>query len=68
MDGFAGLVKLLTGAQGVWDEVASEARQCIYFANHSSHLDSLVLWAALPPALRARVRPAAARDYWGQPG
>jgi len=69
MDWFAGLVKLLTGVQGVPHEVASEARQqCIYFANHSSHLDSLVLWAALPPALRARVRPAAARDYWGKPG
>jgi len=69
MDWFAGLVKLLTGVKGVWHEVASEAReQRIYFANHSSHLDSLVLWAALPPAQRARVRPAAAKDYWGKPG
>ncbi|MDB4972799.1 MAG: Phospholipid/glycerol acyltransferase [Myxococcaceae bacterium] len=69
IDWLAALVKLLTGVEGVPHELASEARpQRIYFANHSSHLDSLVLWAALPPALRARVRPAAARDYWGKPG
>src|SRR5215208_4426332 len=38
--------------------------QCIYFANHSSHLDFVVLWAVLPKDLRARTRPVAARDYW----
>lgn len=36
----------------------------IYFANHSSHVDTLVLWAALPNELRANTRPVAARDYW----
>lgn len=38
--------------------------QRIYFANHSSHLDAIVLWASLPPRIRPRVRPVAARDYW----
>ena len=38
--------------------------QCIYFANHGSHLDFIVLWAVLPGDLRARTRPVAARDYW----
>ncbi len=38
----------------------------IYFANHSSHLDTLVLWAALPHECRSRLRPAAAADYWGR--
>src|SRR5918993_2351338 len=38
--------------------------QCIYFANHGSHLDFVVLWAVLPRDLRARTRPIAARDYW----
>jgi 1-acyl-sn-glycerol-3-phosphate acyltransferase len=32
--------------------------------NHSSNLDFPVIWAALPPALRARTRPIAAKDYW----
>lgn len=36
----------------------------IYFANHSSHLDFTTIWAALPKAARARVRPVAGRDYW----
>jgi 1-acyl-sn-glycerol-3-phosphate acyltransferase len=38
--------------------------QCIFFANHGSHLDFVVLWAALPRELRDRTRPVAARDYW----
>jgi 1-acyl-sn-glycerol-3-phosphate acyltransferase len=37
---------------------------CVFFANHSSHLDFATLWAALPPAQRRRVRPVAGRDYW----
>lgn len=36
----------------------------IYFANHSSHLDFVTIWAALPAEIRARARPVAARDYW----
>jgi 1-acyl-sn-glycerol-3-phosphate acyltransferase len=40
------------------------ARQSIYFANHSSHLDTVVLWASLPSDLREKTRPVAARDYW----
>jgi 1-acyl-sn-glycerol-3-phosphate acyltransferase len=36
----------------------------IFFANHSSHLDFLTIWAALPAARRARTRPVAGRDYW----
>jgi len=39
----------------------------IYFANHASNLDFVVIWAALPEALRARVRPVAAADYWQGP-
>ena len=37
---------------------------CIFYANHSSHLDFAVLWAALPAAWRERTRPVAGRDYW----
>jgi 1-acyl-sn-glycerol-3-phosphate acyltransferase len=36
----------------------------VYFANHSSHLDFVVLWSSLPPEIRARTRPVAAQDYW----
>jgi 1-acyl-sn-glycerol-3-phosphate acyltransferase len=65
-DWLAGLVRALTGVQALWRGVEPDARQRIYFANHSSHLDALVLWSALPPSLRSRARPVAARDYWGR--
>lgn len=59
------LVKFLVGAYPRWIGSAPSTAQRIYFANHSSHLDAIVLWAALPPELRRRTRPVAARDYWG---
>jgi 1-acyl-sn-glycerol-3-phosphate acyltransferase len=59
-----GFIKLLIGAQARWIGCAPASKQRIYFANHSSHLDTLVLWAALPQELRACTRPVAARDYW----
>ena len=39
-------------------------RDRIYFANHTSHLDALVIWSLLPPDVRMLTRPVAARDYW----
>lgn len=60
----AGLIRLLTGAQARWIGCAPEARQRIYFANHTSNLDGPTIWASLPTTLRNRTRPIAARDYW----
>jgi 1-acyl-sn-glycerol-3-phosphate acyltransferase len=62
------LVRLLVGAYPRWIGAAPTASQRIYFANHSSHMDTVVLWAALPAALRANTRPVAAKDYWDRPG
>lgn len=58
------VARLITGAQGHWKGCPPEALQRIYFANHQSHLDWVLIWAALPSELRARTRPIAARDYW----
>ncbi len=58
------LTRLLVGAYPHWQGCAPSARQRIYFANHTSHLDTIVIWASLPPALRPHVRPVAAKDYW----
>ena len=58
------IARLLTGAQGHWKGCPPEATQRIYFANHQSHLDWVLIWAALPRELRVRTRPIAARDYW----
>jgi 1-acyl-sn-glycerol-3-phosphate acyltransferase len=60
----AAFVRILCGAQAYWQGIAPDQRQRIYFANHTSNLDALVLWAALPPELRELTHPVAARDYW----
>lgn len=60
----AAAVKLLSGVRVLWLDSRPDTRQRIYFANHSSHLDAVVIWAALPPAVRAVTRPVAAQDYW----
>jgi 1-acyl-sn-glycerol-3-phosphate acyltransferase len=58
------LARLITGAQGHWHGCPPKAEQRIYFANHQSHFDWVLIWAALPHDLRAVTRPIAARDYW----
>lgn len=62
------LVRTLVGAYPRWIGSAPSANQRIYFANHTSHMDTVVLWAALPGSLRANTRPVAAKDYWGGGG
>jgi 1-acyl-sn-glycerol-3-phosphate acyltransferase len=60
----AGLIRLLTGIHCRWQDPLVAERQCLFFANHRSHLDAITIWASLPPILRARCRPVAAQDYW----
>ena len=59
-----GLIRVLTGSQARWYGCPPKAEQRIYFANHQSHADLVLIWAALPRDLRAVTRPIAARDYW----
>jgi 1-acyl-sn-glycerol-3-phosphate acyltransferase len=58
------VARLITGAQGHWKGCPPKAEQRIYFANHQSHLDWVLIWAALPSELRSVTRPIAAKDYW----
>ena len=58
------IARLITGTQGHWKGCPPTAEQRIYFANHQSHFDWVLIWAALPKDLRATTRPIAARDYW----
>lgn len=62
--GLLGVVRLLTGSQARWWGCPPKAEQRIYFANHQSHADLVMIWAALPKELRSRTRAIAARDYW----
>lgn len=58
------VARLLTGARSLWLGCAPTRTQRIYFANHTSHGDFVLLWASLPPKLRKRTRPVAGADYW----
>ncbi len=63
-EAIAGLARFVAGASVFWVDRPPDERQRVYFANHTSHLDFVVLWSALPPAVRRWTRPVAARDYW----
>lgn len=63
----ASAVRLLTGAKVRWVGCRPEPRQRIYFGNHTSHADAVLVWSALPPEIRVLTRPVAAGDYWGGP-
>lgn len=56
--------RLLTGGTPRWRGCLPEQKQRIYFANHTSNLDLVLLWSALPSNIRCRTRPVGARDYW----
>jgi 1-acyl-sn-glycerol-3-phosphate acyltransferase len=60
----AALSRLVSGVQVRWVDSEPDPRQAVYFANHSSHLDFVVLWSSLPAKVRACARPVAAQDYW----
>ncbi|MDO4571206.1 MAG: lysophospholipid acyltransferase family protein [Planctomycetia bacterium] len=58
------LAQFLSGATSRWYASQPDVCQRVYYANHTSHLDILVIWASLPSYVRRVVRPVAAKDYW----
>lgn len=62
----AALARLLAGASVRWIASQPDICQRVYFANHTSHLDALVIWSSLPQAVREVTRPVAAKDYWSR--
>jgi 1-acyl-sn-glycerol-3-phosphate acyltransferase len=58
------VARLVSGASVRWEGCEPDTCQRVYFANHTSHLDALVVWSALPPKVRSLTRPVAAKDYW----
>lgn len=61
-----GFARLLTGARGLWHGCEPEMTQRIYFANHASHADFVLVWTTLPPRLQEHTRPVAGADYWNK--
>ena len=59
-----GFARCFTGVRAHWLGCAPELAPRIYFANHTSHVDFVLIWTVLPPAQRRVVRPVACADYW----
>ena len=60
------VLRVLIGVNARWQSPPDLTRQRIYFANHTSHMDTLAIIAALPREARINVKPVAAADYWGK--
>lgn len=56
--------RALTGVRPIWQGCAPAEVQRIYFGNHTSHGDFVLIWTSLPPAIRRQTRPVAGSDYW----
>lgn len=56
--------RLVTAVRAIWDGVEPVPSKRVYFANHTSNGDFVLIWAVLPPPMRHRTRPVAASDYW----
>jgi len=62
----AWLARLISGANALWVDCPPVARQRVYFGNHTSHMDFVVLWSVLPDEVRVQTRPVAAEEYWSK--
>ena len=60
------ILRLLLGASARFESTPDLSGQRIYFANHTSHIDTLAIMAALPKEARLNTKPLAAADYWGK--
>ena len=45
-------------------EQQQSGKNRLYYANHNSHGDFILLWVSLPYAIRKNTRPVAGSDYW----
>lgn len=62
----ATVARVVTGVRPLWQGTTPSDRQRIYFANHSSHGDFILVSACMPPRERRRIRAVAGADYWGK--
>jgi len=56
--------RAITAVRGIFDGIKPDTTQRVYFANHASHGDFVLIWTVLPPQARALTRPVAAAEYW----
>jgi len=63
-ESLAWLARVLSGVRVVYVDYVPQLRQRLYYFNHTSHADSVLLWSCLPRDVRASVHMIAAEDYW----
>ena len=59
-----GFSRFITAVRGIWIGIEPDTRKRVYFANHASMGDFILLWTALPTYARRKTRPVAGADYW----
>ncbi len=63
-----GVARTVTGARVRWRGCTPAPVRRVYFGNHRSHADFILIWSSLPPAIRKLTRPVAGADYWDRGG
>lgn len=58
------LARLVTAVRPEWGTHLPDVRPRVYFANHASHGDFVLVWTVLPTAARRNTRPVAGAEYW----
>ncbi|WP_151720380.1 lysophospholipid acyltransferase family protein [Gemmobacter serpentinus] len=56
--------RIVTAPRAIWAGIEPVPMQRVYYANHTSNGDFVLIWTVLPAMLRRRTRPVAALDYW----
>jgi 1-acyl-sn-glycerol-3-phosphate acyltransferase len=62
--GLRGLARVITGVRPRFAGGRLSSEPSIYYANHTSHGDFVLIWTVLPSGIRAVTRPVAGADYW----
>ncbi len=59
-----GFARFVTGVRGNWAGCLPDLKPRVYYANHTSHGDFVLIWSVLPGAVQRATRPVAGADYW----
>ena len=55
--------RVVTAVRAEWGTHLPDLRPRVYFANHASHGDFVLVWTVLPGPVRQRTRPVAGAEY-----
>ena len=60
--------RFVTAVRGEWRGTRPDERPRVYYGNHRSHGDFVLVWTVLPGRIRRITRPVAGADYWLKDG